>query len=75
MNANDELKTKLTAALGVSLDTPDTCLIEQVKDLLQLRRQVTASAALEKRILELQQVTHCTRETATAILEQQGAAA
>jgi hypothetical protein len=69
--SDNELRTKLAALLGTSLDTPDVELLGAVNDLLALRKRVETDAARERRIAELQQVTHCTRATALDILAAQ----
>jgi hypothetical protein len=72
---NDTLKTKLCALLAVSLDSPDEVLLAHVTELLQLRTQVAANAALEQRIRDLIHTCNCSRQTALDILAAQGKAA
>jgi hypothetical protein len=70
---NDEpLRSRLTAVLGISLDSPDAAIVDQVGDLCALRQRVQADTAREQRIAGLQRLTNCTRESALAILQAQG---
>ena len=74
MNDDDTLKSKLCALLAASLDTPDEVLLAHVTELLQLRTQVAANAALEQRIQDLIHTCNCGRQTALDILAAQGKA-
>jgi hypothetical protein len=57
--------------LGLSLDSPNEALLAIVTDLLQLRAQVAANAALEQRIQDLTRTCNCDRQTALSILAAQ----
>ena len=72
---DDALKPKLCALLATSLDTPDAVLLAHVTELLQLRTQVAANAALEQRIRDLIHTCNCDRQTALSILTAQDKAA
>jgi hypothetical protein len=71
--ATDELRTRLTALLGVSLDTPDAGLLEHVSGLCALRQRLQADAALEAGISTIQKACNCGREIALNIIKAQGA--
>src|ERR1017187_7048319 len=71
---DDAFKTKLCALLAESMDAPDEVLLAHVTELLQLRAQVAANAALEQRIRDLIHICNCNRQTALDILAAQGKA-
>lgn len=68
---NDTFQSKMAMALGVPEGTPETVLVSVVLDLVAFRERVEAGSRLEQRVSELQNVCHCTRETALTIMHQQ----